>query len=93
MNLAINEIDECGRVRPVGKGIVEWSPSSSVLRGATRSKRWSSVRSTNGFRSAYLAISQRLLRERYGKRLGAASEEVRRRAERDLWEYRALVRR
>jgi hypothetical protein len=44
-------------------------------------------------RSAYLAISQRLLRERYGKRLGAASEEVRRRAERDLWEYRALVRR
>ena len=44
-------------------------------------------------RSAYLAISQRLLRERYGKRLGAASEEVRRRAERDLREYRALVRR
>jgi hypothetical protein len=44
-------------------------------------------------RSAYLAISQRLLREHYGKRLGAASEEVRRRAERDLREYRALVRR
>jgi hypothetical protein len=44
-------------------------------------------------RSAYLAISQRLLRERYGKRLEAASEEVRRRAERDLREYRALVRR
>jgi hypothetical protein len=44
-------------------------------------------------RSAYLTISQRLLRERYGKRLGAASEEVRRRAERDLREYRALVRR
>lgn len=44
-------------------------------------------------RSAYLAISHRLLRERYGKRLGAASEEVRRRAERDLREYRALVRR
>lgn len=44
-------------------------------------------------RSAYLAISQRLLRKRYGKRLGAASEEVRRRAERDLREYRALVRR
>ena len=44
-------------------------------------------------RSAYLAISQRLLRERYGKQLGGASEEVRRRAERDLREYRALVRR
>lgn len=44
-------------------------------------------------RSAYLAISHRLLRQRYGKRLGAASEEVRRRAERDLREYRALVRR
>ncbi|MDP8971656.1 MAG: hypothetical protein M3N45_00450 [Actinomycetota bacterium] len=44
-------------------------------------------------RSAYLAISQRLLRERYGKRLGTASEEIRRRAERDLREYRALVRR
>ena len=44
-------------------------------------------------RSAYLAISHRLLRERYGKKLGAASEEVRRRAERDLREYRALVRR
>jgi hypothetical protein len=44
-------------------------------------------------RSAYLAISHRLLRKRYGKRLGAASEEVRRRAERDLREYRALVRR
>src|ERR671921_732466 len=44
-------------------------------------------------RSAYLAISQRLLCERYGKRLGAASEEFRRRAERDLREYRALVRR
>jgi hypothetical protein len=44
-------------------------------------------------RSAYLAISQRLLHERYGKRLGAASGEVRRRAERDLREYRALVKR
>ena len=44
-------------------------------------------------RSAYLAISYGLLRERYGKRLGAASEEVRLRAERDLREYRALVRR
>lgn len=44
-------------------------------------------------RSAYLAISHRLLRERYGKRLGTASEEVRRRAERDLREYKLLVRR
>jgi hypothetical protein len=44
-------------------------------------------------RSAYLAISHRLLRKRYGKRLGAASAEVRRRAERDLREYQALVRR
>jgi hypothetical protein len=44
-------------------------------------------------RSAYLAISHGLLRKRYGKRLGTASEEVRRRAERDLREYRALVRR
>jgi hypothetical protein len=44
-------------------------------------------------RSAYLAISQRLLRERYGKRLETASQDVRRRAERDLREYRALVRR
>ncbi len=44
-------------------------------------------------RSAYLAISHGLLRERYGKKLGAASEEVRRRAERDLREYQALVRR
>src|SRR3712207_2345627 len=38
-------------------------------------------------RSAYLAISQRLLRERYGKRLGAAPEEVRRRAERRSEEH------
>jgi hypothetical protein len=44
-------------------------------------------------RSAYLAISHGLLRKRYGKRLGTASEEVRRRAERDLREYRTLVRR
>lgn len=44
-------------------------------------------------RSAYLAISHGLLRKRYGKRLGTASDEVRRRAERDLREYRALVRR
>lgn len=44
-------------------------------------------------RSAYLAISHGLLRKRYGKRLGTASEEVRRRAERDLREYQALVQR
>lgn len=42
-------------------------------------------------RSAYLAISYGLLRERYGKRLGAASGEIRRRAERDLGEYAAIT--
>ncbi len=52
-----------------------------------------SVPAELAMRSAYLAISQRLLHERYGKRLAAASGEVRRRAERDLREYRALVRR
>jgi hypothetical protein len=43
-------------------------------------------------RSAYLAISCALLRERYG-RAESAPEEIRRRAEKDLREYRALVRR
>jgi len=42
-------------------------------------------------RSAYLEISCNLFRERYGR--GWAPEDVRRRAEKDLREYRALVRR
>ncbi len=42
-------------------------------------------------RSAYLAISYGLLRERYGRGLGAASGEIRRRAERDLGEYTAIT--
>jgi hypothetical protein len=43
-------------------------------------------------RSAYLAISCRLLRERYGKRPGTtASEEIQRRSERDLGEYAAIT--
>jgi hypothetical protein len=43
-------------------------------------------------RSAYLAISCGLLRERYGKSSGAtASEEIRRRSERDLGEYAAIT--
>lgn len=42
-------------------------------------------------RGAYLAISCGLLRERYGKRPGAAPEEIRRRAERDLGEYAAVT--
>ena len=44
-------------------------------------------------RSAYLGISCNLLRERYGKRGAPISEHVRRRAEKDLREYRALVKR
>jgi hypothetical protein len=44
-------------------------------------------------RGAYLGISCRLLRERYGDGKIAVPEDVRRRAERDLGEYRALVRR
>ncbi len=44
-------------------------------------------------RSAYLEISCNLLRERYGKRGAALPEHVRRRAEKDLREYRALVKR
>jgi hypothetical protein len=44
-------------------------------------------------RGAYLGISCRLLRERYGDGKMAVPEDVRRRAERDLGEYRALVRR
>lgn len=44
-------------------------------------------------RGAYLEISCRLLRERYRYRRTDVSEDVRRRAERDLGEYRALVRR
>jgi hypothetical protein len=44
-------------------------------------------------RGAYLGISCRLLRERYGDGGMAVPEDVRRRAERDLGEYRALVRR
>jgi hypothetical protein len=43
-------------------------------------------------RGAYLAISCGLLRERYGKKPGAATpEEIRRRAERDLGEYAAIT--
>ena len=42
-------------------------------------------------RSAYLGISYDLLKERYGKKLGTASEEIRRRAERDLGEYAAIT--
>jgi hypothetical protein len=42
-------------------------------------------------RGAYLEISCKLLRERYGKRTGIASGEVRRRAERDLKEYAAIT--
>jgi hypothetical protein len=42
-------------------------------------------------RSAYLEISCKLFRERYGR--GQAPEDVQRRAEKDLREYRALVRR
>ncbi len=44
-------------------------------------------------RSAYLEISCNLLRERYGKRGAPIPEHVRRRAEKDLREYRALVKR
>jgi hypothetical protein len=44
-------------------------------------------------RGAYLGISCRLLRERYGDGKTAVPEDVRRRVERDLGEYRALVRR
>jgi hypothetical protein len=44
-------------------------------------------------RGAYLGISCRLLRERYGDGKMAVPEDVRQRAERDLGEYRALVRR
>jgi hypothetical protein len=42
-------------------------------------------------RSAYLAISCGLLRKRYGKRLGAAPEEIRHKAGRDLKEYAAIT--
>jgi hypothetical protein len=42
-------------------------------------------------RSAYLEISCNLLRERYGKG-GMLPENVRGRAEKDLREYKALVR-
>ncbi len=42
-------------------------------------------------RVAYLDISCGLLRERYGKRPGAASGKVRQRAERDLREYTAIT--
>ena len=44
-------------------------------------------------RGAYLEISCKLLRERYRYGRTSVSEDVRRRAERDLGEYRALVRR
>lgn len=44
-------------------------------------------------RSAYLRISCKLLRERYRYGRTLIPEDVRRRAERDLGEYRALVRR
>ena len=42
-------------------------------------------------RGAYLEISCGLLRERYGKRLGAASWEIQRRTQRDLKEYAAIT--
>ena len=42
-------------------------------------------------RGAYLEISCGLLRERYGKRPGAASGEIQRRTERDLREYTAIT--
>ena len=44
-------------------------------------------------RAAYLGISCRLMRERYGRGARSAPEEVRRRAEKDLTEYRAIVER
>ena len=44
-------------------------------------------------RRAYLEISVKLLRERYGTGRKALPEQVRRRAERDLGEYEALTRR
>jgi hypothetical protein len=44
-------------------------------------------------RKAYLSISCRLLRERYGRDQGALPEDVRRRARRDLQEYATLARR
>lgn len=44
-------------------------------------------------RRAYLEVSCKLLRERYGDGGLAAPDDVRRRVERDLGEYRALVRR
>ena len=43
-------------------------------------------------RSAYLEISHKLFRERYGKKGVSIPEHVRRRAEKDLREYRTLVR-
>ncbi len=42
-------------------------------------------------RGAYLEVSCRLLRERYGKRPGATSGEIQRRAQRDLEEYAAIT--
>ncbi|MCA1737752.1 MAG: hypothetical protein LC740_02670 [Actinobacteria bacterium] len=42
-------------------------------------------------RGAYLEISCKLLRERYGKRPVAVSEEVRRRVEKDLGEYTVIT--
>jgi hypothetical protein len=44
-------------------------------------------------RSAYLGISCDLFRQRYGHRASQAPDDVRQRAEKDLKEYRALVRR
>ncbi len=52
-----------------------------------------SVPSELSTRSAYLGISCILLRERYGKRGALIPEHVRRRAEKDLREYRALIKR
>lgn len=42
-------------------------------------------------RGAYLKISCKMLRERHGRRAEVASEEVQRRAERDLKEYAAIT--
>jgi hypothetical protein len=42
-------------------------------------------------RSAYLKVSCNLSRKRYGRSLRGAPEEIQHRAEKDLWEYRALL--
>jgi hypothetical protein len=51
------------------------------------------VPSELAMRRAYLEISCGLFRERYGRKRRRVPEDIRRRAEKDLREYRALVRR